>query len=191
MDADHLDIYGDEATLTEAFEQYVQLIRKGGKLFVKKGLTIRSRKPDGTYAVNEKTDYYSDNLRIANGRYMFDYHGVGVEIKDLLLGFPGKVNVENATVAITVALQAGVKPEEIRKSLPGFKGVVRRFNICAEGRVLYIDDYAHHPKEIEAVLQSVRELWPNKKLTVSFQPHLYSRTNDFNEAFAEALNIAD
>ncbi|MDL2231736.1 UDP-N-acetylmuramate--L-alanine ligase [Porphyromonadaceae bacterium OttesenSCG-928-L07] len=191
MDADHLDIYGDESALKDAFEQFAEQVRPGGKLFIKKDLKLQKRSVDGYYAVNEETDCYSDNLRLANGRYTFDYHGKYGEIKDILLGFPGMVNVENATAAITVALEAGVTPDEIRKSLPDFRGIVRRFNICAEGDVTYIDDYAHHPREIEAILKSVRNMWPEKKLTVTFQPHLFSRTNDFHREFADALNMAD
>ena len=120
------------------------------------------------------------------------YIGKDVEIRDLRMCFPGRVNVENATAAITVALYAGVTPEEIREALPLFKGVSRRFDVHAKSdRLIYIDDYAHHPREIEASLSSIREMWPDKRLTVAFQPHLYSRTNDFYLEFAKSLNLAD
>lgn len=191
MDDDHLDIYENRANLVEAFEEFAGKVRPGGKVFLKKGLELKKTKEDGFYAVDEVTDYYTDQLRVENGHYLFDYHSPQTEIKGLLLGIPGRVNVENATAAITLALHAGVKPEEIRKALPEFRGVVRRFNIHTDGKVMYIDDYAHHPREIEAVLTSVREMWPDRKLTVAFQPHLYSRTNDFHEWFSRSLNIAD
>lgn len=192
MDDDHLDIYGNRANLVEAFEQFAQNVGEHGKLFVKEGLELKKTAVTGYYGVGEKTDYYSDHLRIIDGHYVFDYHGRDEDIQDLILGVPGRVNVENATVAVTLALAAGVKAIEIREALPQFRGVVRRFNVHVNtGDKMYIDDYAHHPKEIEATLVSVREMWPEKKLTVVFQPHLYSRTNDFYKEFAESLSLAD
>lgn len=192
MDNDHLDIYENRANLVEAFEQFAGNVRPGGKLFIKSGLKLEKTGVTGYYAVDEKTDYYSDNLRVIDGRYVFDYHGKDEVINDLILGIPGRVNVENATAAITLALSAGVKAADIRKALPEFRGVIRRFNIHVDtGRKMFIDDYAHHPKEIEATLASVKEMWPEKKLTVIFQPHLYSRTNDFYKEFAESLSLAD
>ena len=110
--------------------------------------------------------------------------GVGVDIEGLILGIPGRSNVENATAAITLALEAGVQPEEIRRALPDFKGVARRFNIQVyTEKTIYIDDYAHHPREIEATLRSVREMWPDRPVTVVFQPHLYTRTPGFSGGF--------
>lgn len=190
MDDDHLDIYGTRENLLEAFAAFAGKVRKTGRLFVKKGLELKSAQVTGFYDVEEKTDFYSDNLRIEHERYVFDYHGE-TEILGVTLGVPGRVNVENATAAITMALAAGVKESEIREALPGFRGVVRRFNIHTEGKVMYIDDYAHHPKEIEAVLSSVRQMWGDKRLTVIFQPHLYSRTQDFYKEFAQSLSLAD
>lgn len=190
MDADHLDIYGTKENMMEAFEEFARLT-KGG-MFLKKDLAIRSREVDGYYAVGEETDYYATNLRIEGGAFHFDYIGKNVEIDDLCLRFPGRVNVENAVAAITLALHVRVTPEEIRRALPDFKGVARRFELHADnGKVMYIDDYAHHPQEIRAVLTSIREMWPNKRLTVAFQPHLYSRTNDFYPEFAQSLSLAD
>lgn len=193
MDADHMDIYGSRDSIVAAFEDFAALVSPdNGKLVIKDGLEINSHAVDGYYNLNQKTDYYSDNLRLDNGLYIFDYHGKKADIKDLKLGICGKVNVENATAAITLALEAGVTPEEIKASLPDFQGVYRRFNIRFSdvGRI-YIDDYAHHPKEIEATLKSIREIWPDKKLKVIFQPHLYSRTRDFCDEFAESLSLAD
>lgn len=191
MDDDHLDIYHNRANLVEAFEQFAQKVRPGGKLFIKAGLELKKSQVTGVYDIGVPVDVYSNNLRVEKGRYVFDYHNPDIEIRDLVLGIPGRVNVENATAAITLALYAGVSREEIRKALPEFRGVVRRFNIHCDGKVMYIDDYAHHPREIEAVLTSVREMWPDKKLTVGFQPHLYSRTKDFYEWFARSLDLAD
>ena len=190
MDADHLDIYGTHEHLLMAFEEFA--LQTQGELFLRKGLELRKRQVTGHYAVGEKTDYYADCLRVDNGSYLFDYIGKDIEIKDLRLCVPGRVNVENATAAITVALHAGVTQEEIRKALPLFTGVARRFDMHVKSdRLIYIDDYAHHPREIEASLSSIRDMWPNKKLTVAFQPHLYSRTNDFYPDFAKSLNLAD
>ncbi|CCZ09979.1 UDP-N-acetylmuramate--L-alanine ligase [uncultured Culturomica sp.] len=191
MDEDHLDIYGNKANLIDAFEAFAARTVPEGKVFIKKGLSLEKSKVSGYYAVEEVTDNYSDNLRVEGVQYVFDYHGQKAEIKDLRLGVPGRMNVENATLAITIALEAGMRPEEIREALPRFKGVMRRFNIHSEGKVMYIDDYAHHPQEIEAVLRAVREMWPEKRLTVAFQPHLYSRTNDLQAGFAKSLDIAD
>ena len=191
MDEDHLDIYGNKANLIEAFEEFAERTREEGKILLKAGLKLERSEVDGYYAIERVTDNYSDHLRVQGNHYIFDYHGQKAEIKDLVLGVPGRMNVENATLAITMALEAGVQPDEIRKALPEFRGVLRRFNIHTSGAVLYIDDYAHHPREIEAALKAVREMWPEKKLTVAFQPHLYTRTRDFQSEFAHSLNIAD
>lgn len=191
MDEDHLDIYGNKANLIEAFEEFAERTREEGKILLKAGLKLERSEVDGYYAIERVTDNYSDHLRVQGNHYIFDYHGQKAEIKDLVLGVPGRMNVENATLAITMALEAGVQPDEIRKALPEFRGVLRRFNIHTSGAVFYIDDYAHHPREIEAALKAVREMWPEKKLTVAFQPHLYTRTRDFQSEFAHSLNIAD
>lgn len=191
MDEDHLDIYGNKANLIEAFEEFAERTREEGKILLKAGLKLERSEVDGYYAIEGVTDNYSDHLRVQGSHYIFDYHGQKAEIKDLVLGIPGRMNVENATLAITMALEAGVRPDEIRKALPEFRGVLRRFNIHTSGAVLYIDDYAHHPREIEAALKAVREMWPEKKLTVAFQPHLYTRTRAFQSEFAHSLNIAD
>lgn len=193
MDEDHLDIYENKANLTEAFEAFAGLVRPGGGgLFIKKGLVLKNTKITGYYSVDTETDYCCRNLKVVGGRYRFDYRAPEMEIKDLELGIPGRVNVENATAAITLALAAGVTAGEIQKALPEFRGVLRRFNIHVNTeRKMYIDDYAHHPKEIEATLKSVREMWPEKKITVVFQPHLYTRTRDFYEGFAQSLSLAD
>lgn len=193
MDEDHLDIYENRANLLEAFEAFAQRVNpQSGRLFLKKGLQLKQAQVTGYYGVEVEADCYADRLRIEQGRYVFDYHGRGVDIEGVILGIPGRLNVENATAAITLALEAGVQPEEIRKALPEFKGVARRFNIQVyTEKTIYIDDYAHHPREIEATLGSVREMWPDQPITVVFQPHLYTRTRDFQEDFARSLSLAD
>lgn len=192
MDEDHLDIYQNKANLQEAFKNFAQLVSPQGSLFLKHGLNLPEVEVKAYYGVEADADCRAENLRLDNGLYCFDYYGRGIEIKDLKLGIPGRLNVENATIAITLALEAGVQPDEIRCALPDFKGVARRFNIHLNNAgIVYIDDYAHHPKEIEATLRSVREIWPDKTLNVIFQPHLYSRTKDFYLDFARSLNLAD
>jgi len=195
MDADHLDIYGDKEHMLEAFKEFALKTRVDGKVFLKSGLSIKGVSVDSYYGIlgiNPPSDCYASNLRMENNRYMFDYHSSEYDIKNIELGVPGRVNVENATLAIRIALEVGVEPHEIIKSLPGFKGVWRRFNIhYQDENKIFIDDYAHHPKEISATLEAVREIWKDKKLTVIFQPHLYTRTRDFYKDFAKSLSIAD
>ena len=192
MDNDHLDIYQDRSHLLEAFEAFGNKVVPGGRLFLKQGLVLPKACVEATYGVDGEADCRAEHLRMQEGKYLFDYYGRGVVMKDLCLGVPGRLNVENAVAAITLALEAGVQPDEIRAALPLFRGVLRRFNIhYNEGGRIYIDDYAHHPREIEATLRSVREIWQDKKMTVVFQPHLYSRTKDFYLEFAHSLNLAD
>ncbi|MDR0765715.1 MAG: UDP-N-acetylmuramate--L-alanine ligase [Odoribacteraceae bacterium] len=188
-DADHLDVYGTRECMMEAFEQFACQTR--GKLFARKGVTLRRREVDGYYAVDEPADYRAARPRPEGNGFRFDYAGRDVSIPGLRLAVPGRVNVENVTAAITLALHAGVSPGEIREALPRFKGVARRFDLHANGRAIYVDDYAHHPREIEATLTSAREMWPGRRLTVAFQPHLYSRTRDFYPGFAKSLSLAD
>lgn len=192
MDADHLDIYHNKEAVVEAFNSFANKVSPTGALFVKEGLTVSDRTVDGYYSVEGDSEIKAVNLRHNHGIYTFDYYGkYNQVIENLTLGILGKVNVENATLAITIALEVGVTPEEIRRVLPYFKGVYRRFNLHLNDRIVYIDDYAHHPNELEAVLNSIREIWPDRKLTVCFQPHLYSRTYDFYKGFAQSLDIAD
>lgn len=191
IDNDHLDIYHDREHLIEAFEAFGQKVLPSGALFLKEGLILKHSRVTASYGV-ETGKCRAEHLRIKNGFYAFDYHGRNVDIEDLQLGVPGRLNVENAVAAITLALEVGVQPEEIRIALPLFKGVQRRFTIHVnENGYIYIDDYAHHPREIEATLRSVREMWKAKKMTVVFQPHLYSRTKDFYLDFARSLSLAD
>lgn len=197
MDNDHMDIYGTRESMLEAFAQFASQRRDGGALFLKSGLELQGEaasraKVDGWYGVENDADYCAKNLRIVDSKYEFDYVSPEVTIEGVRLGIPGRMNVENAVIAITIALRCGVTPDEIRECLPDFKGVVRRFNIHVDSENgIYVDDYAHHPEEIKATLGVAREMWSDKKLTVIFQPHLFTRTRDLYVEFAQALSLAD
>ncbi len=189
-DADHLDIYGDVSHIEEGFKQFAALVPEDKKLFVRKGIEIGRN--HHTYAVNEKADYYSDNLRMDYDKIYFDFHTPTETIKDFVWDIPGIHNVENATVALAILNNLGVDFETLKKAIANFKGIKRRYtkHIYKNGKI-YIDDYAHHPTEINAVVDSIRTFYPDKKLLVAFQPHLFSRTRDFADGFAESLSKAD
>lgn len=189
-DADHLDIYGDKNTIEEGFRQFAALVPDDRKLFVRKGIEIG--RPHLTYAVNEEADYYSDNLRMENDYIYFDFHTPAETITDFIWEIPGIHNVENATVALAILHNLGVDFETLKKAIVSFKGIKRRYtkHNYQNGKI-YIDDYAHHPTEINAVMSSIRTFYPEKKLLVIFQPHLFSRTKDFADGFAESLSQAD
>jgi len=189
MDADHLDIYGDAVQLHESFFLFAGQLKAGGKLLVKEGLPIA----DGvTYGTEETTAVRARNIRVKDGNFVFDYTDGKINIEHLQLMLPGKHNVENATAAIAAALTLGISPEKVKAAIASFKGVKRRFEyIVREENHVYIDDYAHHPEELRACFDAVRQLYPQKKLTVIFQPHLFSRTKDFADEFASVLSTAD
>lgn len=190
IDADHLDIYGDKNHIEEGFRQFAALVPDNKKLFVKKGIEIG--REHHTYAVNEKADYYSDNLRMDHDKIYFDFHTPTETIKDFVWGIPGIHNVENATVALAILSNLGVNFDVLKKAIADFKGIKRRYtkHFYENGKI-YIDDYAHHPTEINAVMSSVRTFYPDKKILVAFQPHLFSRTRDFADDFAKSLSNAD
>ncbi|HWZ16619.1 MAG TPA: UDP-N-acetylmuramate--L-alanine ligase [Mucilaginibacter sp.] len=189
MDADHLDIYGDHAHLTESFKLFASQIKPGGTLIHRKGLPLGS---GFTYAVEDTADAYASNIQIKNGDFYFDFKNSKNTIADIKLGIAGMHNIENAVAAIEAALILDVSPEAIKSALGSFKGVKRRFEyIVKNDKHIYIDDYAHHPEELKACIRSVKRLYPGKKLTTIFQPHLYTRTRDFADGFAEALDLAD
>lgn len=195
MDADHLDIYGDRARLREGFEAFIAQVRKGGILVLKKGLDpgVPSHIKVFTYALeDEQADYAAHGFVEQDIGSVFSVRTPVGEIPEIRLGVPGRLNVENAVAAVAVAHQLGVPAGTITRSLAEYKGVERRFDVqmMAAGRV-YIDDYAHHPREIRAFLESVRSLFPGQKITGIFQPHLYSRTRDFAREFAESLSLLD
>lgn len=189
-DADHLDIYGDKATIEQGFRDFANLIPSDQQLFVRKGINIG--RPAKTYAVNEEADYYSDNIREIGDKIYFDFHTPKEEISDFVWEIPGIHNVENATVAIAILNNLGVDFETLKPGIANFKGIKRRYTKHNfENGKIYIDDYAHHPTELNAVIGSIKTFYPDKKLLVVFQPHLFSRTRDFADGFAESLNNAD
>lgn len=195
MDADHLDIYSDIGHVKEAFRKFAS--QTSGTLIVKTGLEISESDTDAKiyrYSYdNPGSDFFAGNIRCDSCGYItFDLHWPGGIIYDCRCGVPGWVNVENSIAASAIALTCGTEPELIKKALASFSGVKRRFDIHLNTpECSYIDDYAHHPKEIEAAISSIREIFPGRKLTAVFQPHLYTRTRDFADGFAEALSKAD
>ncbi|MCZ4221845.1 UDP-N-acetylmuramate--L-alanine ligase [Pedobacter rhodius] len=189
MDADHLDIYGDKRQLEESFQLFAGQLKPGGQIYAHEGLPIIN---STSYAANSTADAKAENLRVEGSKFVFDYSDRTTSIKNLSLMLPGKHNVENTTVAIAIALQLGIDTEKIKQAVANFKGVKRRFEyIVNNDSQIYIDDYAHHPEELKACFDAVRQLYPDKKLTVVFQPHLFTRTRDFVDEFAKVLGTAD
>jgi UDP-N-acetylmuramate--alanine ligase len=196
VDADHLDIYSDKDDLKNSFRDFVNRINPGGKLVIKEGLEFDIPNRDDievyTYSLNKDSDFKTENIRIENGLYVFDFVGITGRINNLKLGLPGLLNVENAIAAIALATLSGVHNDEIFNSISRFKGIERRFDYqINRDDLVYIDDYAHHPEELKASINSVKELFKNKKITGIFQPHLYSRTRDFVNEFAQSLDLLD
>ena len=191
MDADHLDIYGDRESIVETgFQAFAERLKPGGALWVRNGLQHHFDQVK-TFGLDEG-QARSENISVRDGYFTFDYVGPETKMQDLQFSLPGRHNVENATLAITVALSLGVKEEYIREALMSFKGIKRRFDIIVRGEdKVYIDDYAHHPTELKAAIGAARQLYPDRELCGIFQPHLYSRTRDFVDGFAEALDALD
>lgn len=188
MDADHLDIYGDKASIEASFIEFADKVADKKKLFVTNGLPIEAV----TVGIDDNAQFSAKNIRIVDGWYVFDVNTPTGEIKDLKFGLPGRHNLTNALLALAMAKTYGVSDENIAKALLSFKGVRRRFSFqIRKPELVYIDDYAHHPTEINAVHQAVRELYPGKKVLAVFQPHLYSRTRDFADDFAKSLSQFD
>lgn len=192
---DHLDIYHNAANYRESFEKFTSLIREDGYLIIRKDIAVTPKCPETvnqySYSLNSG-DFHADNLRIGNGTLFFDFvHPEGI-IKDIELGVPILINVENAIAAAAAALISGAQPHEIKAALLGYQGAKRRFDVRykTNHRVL-IDDYAHHPDEVLASISSIRKLYNKKKITGIFQPHLYSRTRDFADEFANSLSLLD
>ena len=188
MDADHLDIYGDEQHLIEGFHEFAGKIKPGGSLIVRNGLNIAGE----TYGLEDNSDYSFQNIHIVDGIYHFDFKYAGGIYKDITFMKPGRHNLLNALAAIAMALKAGIAPEKLLPHLATFKGVKRRFSyIIKEKDFVFIDDYAHHPSEINALYQAVTEMYPNTPKTIVFQPHLFTRTRDFMNDFAKSLSQFD
>jgi len=189
MDADHLDIYGDHSHLTESFKLFASQIKPGGKLIHRKGLPLEA---GFTYAVEADADASASNVRIENSDFYFDFSNGATNISDIRMGIAGMHNIENAVAAIEAAFLLDVDANAIKNALGSFKGVKRRFEyIIKNDHQVFIDDYAHHPEELKAAIRSVKKLYPGKKLMTIFQPHLYTRTRDFADGFAEALDLVD
>jgi UDP-N-acetylmuramate--alanine ligase len=187
MDADHLDIYGDAASIEESFREFAAKT-PSENLYVIKGLPLEGN----TIGVNNDADFSAQNIRIENGFYAFDVKTPNELVQNVKFGLPGHHNLTNALLAFAMAKSYGVSNEKIIAALASFKGVRRRFSFqIREEKLVYIDDYAHHPTEINAVHQAVRELYPGKKIIAAFQPHLFSRTKDFVDGFAESLSQFD
>lgn len=196
VDPDHLDIYEDKDDFTRSFEHFASLIKPGGVLIVKKGIDIQPTLQKGvkvfTYSMNEGGDFHAENIKFNNGEIRFDFVTPTERVADVRLGVPVKINVENSVAAMALAWLNGVTTEELRVGISSFSGIYRRFNIVYKSNnTVYMDDYAHHPSELKASISSIRNLFPGRKITGIFQPHLYSRTRDFSEAFAEALSGLD
>ncbi|WP_147678380.1 UDP-N-acetylmuramate--L-alanine ligase [Algibacter pacificus] len=188
MDADHLDIYGDALELKKTFEDFSKRIKPNGKLFIKNGLPLKGI----TYGIEDDSDYTIQNIKIENGSYVFDVKTPNALLENLEFNLPGRHNLSNALLALAMALEYGCSIESLRQGLASYKGVKRRFTYQIKtDDLVYIDDYAHHPEEINAVYQAVREMYPNKKVLAIFQPHLFSRTKDFIHDFAKSLSQFD
>ena len=196
MDADHLDIYGTEEEVQEAFIQYSGNIKPKGTLVARLGLQrAAGLKGDNKlwYHLEDKNaDIYATNIKIEDGGYRFDIIEKGWALRDILLPVGGTHNIENTVAAVAVAHLLGIEDEKIKAAIADFKGIRRRFEYLIRNEYqVYIDDYAHHPEELRALISSARALFPDKKCTVLFQPHLYTRTRDFADGFAESLSLAD
>ncbi|WP_395077601.1 UDP-N-acetylmuramate--L-alanine ligase [Flavobacterium sp.] len=188
MDADHLDIYGDDASIKASFKEFADKVEDKNNLFIINGLELEGI----TVGVNDDSKFVANNIKIIDGWYVFDVTTPTETIQDLKFGLPGKHNLTNALLALAMARTFGIPTESIAKALATFKGVKRRFSFqIRKENLVYIDDYAHHPTEINAVHQAVSELYPNQKVLAVFQPHLFSRTKDFADDFAKSLSQFD
>lgn len=196
IDPDHLDIYGTPAEMEEAFIQYTKNIKPGGTLLVKYGLHRHADLKGPvtvTYSLqNDAADICADNIRLNNGGYIFDVVAKEWKLEDIHLNIGGMHNVENAVAAIAVTQMLGIDGGLVRKALAGFKGIKRRFEYLVKtDKMVYIDDYAHHPEELAALIRSAKRLFPGRRCVVAFQPHLFSRTRDLADGFASSLDMAD
>ena len=188
MDADHLDIYQNEKNLEESFKAFASLVTDPHHRWIKDGLDLTGL----SFGTASKADVRVQNIKIENGHYVFDFYSKDQMLSNLQFGLPGEHNLMNATVAIAMALSVGCNPNAISKALQSFKGVDRRFSIRIKEPCVLIDDYAHHPTEINQMAQSVQEFYPSSNKTIAvFQPHLFSRTRDFCDGFAESLSQFD
>lgn len=192
IDPDHLDIYGDKEKMRESYLQFVAQTKDEGIVINRKNLGIKTDKKHIEYSVAGNADYSAVNIRVVNHENVFDVQWKGGDVKDISSRMAGKHNVENTVAAFACAHYLGIQPESIKNAIKKFTGVERRFDLRFNNdKVVYIDDYAHHPEELRACIQSVKELYAGKKITGIFQPHLFSRTRDFVDGFAEVLSMLD
>lgn len=188
MDADHLDIYGEAEMLKQSFVEFSKRLKPNGKLFVKNGLPIQGI----TYGIEDNADYSAQNIKIINGSYVFDVKTPAQTLYNFKFNLPGRHNLSNALIALAMAAEFGCPHPQLAKALASYTGVKRRFTYQIKSEnLVFIDDYAHHPEEINAVHQAVREMYPGKKVLAIFQPHLFSRTRDFADDFAKSLSKFD
>lgn len=197
-DPDHLDIYGDEEGYLEGFSHFTSLIRDGGTLLLHTGLKLRPRTSKNvnvlTYSGKDEGDWHAEDIEYGEGSLSFTLVGPGVRIDGVDVGVPVEINIDNAVAAGAAAYTAGATADEIRRGIASFKGAKRRFEVWRDGHdggPVLIDDYGHSPNEVKASIESVKKLYPGRRLTVVFQPHLYTRTRDFASEFAAALSLAD
>jgi UDP-N-acetylmuramate--alanine ligase len=194
VDADHLDIYGNKDAMHETYLLFSKQVKKEGVLIVKKNVDNELKLTDKRliYSLNLNTGYCAESVKVENGEFHYDIKSPVEAIPGVTIGLPGLHNVENSIAATAVAQQLGIKADKIREALRSFQGVKRRFDYRVKTKdVVYVDDYAHHPEELKAAIGAAKQLYPDKKVTGIFQPHLFSRTRDFAEAFAESLDMLD
>lgn len=192
MDADHLDIYGEKKELEDSYRMFAAQVKPGGKLIAKAGLPLDKARVTADYANIIPAAYYTTRVEVVQHQYQFDISTPGGNFKNWSLGMPGRHNIENAMAAIAVGFSMGINEARIKEALQSFKGVKRRFEYhIISDNCTFIDDYAHHPEELRAAISSVKELYAGKRITGVFQPHLYSRTRDFADGFAQSLSLLD
>lgn len=194
-DPDHLDIYGTKEAYLESFRHYTELIQPGGNLIIHRGLEMKENLQEGVhrydYALHEG-DFHADNIRIADGEITFDFISPIENVEHVQLGQPVPINIENGVAAMAMAQLAGCTAEELRYGMLSYNGVERRFDFKLKNdKIVFLSDYAHHPKEILQSAKSIRELYRDRRITAIFQPHLYTRTRDFYKDFADALSLLD
>lgn len=195
VDPDHLDIYGTEEEYLKSFEKFTSLIQPGGALVIKNNIKLMPHVNKDvrvyTYSM-DKGDFRAENIKIGNGEILFDFVTPNEKIDNIQLGVPVKINIENSVGAMALAYLNGATADELRRAIATFQGAKRRFDFLLKtDRIVMIDDYAHHPQELAASITSVKELYPDRKITGIFQPHLYSRTRDFAPQFAQSLSLLD
>ncbi len=194
VDADHLDIYGDKDAMHQTYTQFATQVQKDGFLIVKKNVDndLNLNVKRLIYSLNLDTEYSADSIHITDGEFCYNIKSPIESVNHVAIGLPGLHNVENSIAAVAVAQQLGIKGDVINKALRSFKGVKRRFDYHVKSKShVYIDDYAHHPEELRAAITAAKQLYPDKKVTGIFQPHLFSRTRDFADGFAESLDLLD